>query len=596
MAANTIVELTSLDFDDLRTSLKTYLKTQNRFQDMDFEGSNIAVLLDVMAYNTYLNTFYTNMVASEMFLDTSQRRDSIISHAKSLNYLPRSFRSSKAYVNLTITPATPANTVVVNKGTSFTSKVGANTFTFTIPETRILTSTNNTFTATDVAIYEGPYITDTFVMDYTIASQQFILSSEVVDTDSVAVQVIEDSGTTTLDYVVGTSLFGLTSSSQTCFLQASKQEKYELLFGDGTIGRRPQNGSIINVSYRVSSGELGNGATTFSVDTSIDGHSNVVVTTIQPSSGGIISESDESIRFNAPRYFQTQERAVTVTDYKSLLFARFPEITSVNVYGGENATPPRYGKVLVSVDVVDADGVPEYKKNEYLQYVRERCSLSIDPVFVDPSFMYIGVVCNVRYNANATVLTQQDIEASVVASILKYSNDSLNDFSVTLRSSNISRQIDSADRSILSNDLTVKPYIMIVPAIGVSYRNEIAFGNALRQRSLTSIPSLVTEQAIFSTTFTYQGTDGASLLDNGQGVLQIVLVSPTSILTLKDNAGTVNYQTGRVNITDLLVSSFAGNGIKIYVNPASGDVVATNNLIMRIDAADIDVTVTPERI
>lgn len=596
MAANTIVELTSLDFDDLRTSLKTYLKTQNRFQDMDFEGSNIAVLLDVMAYNTYLNTFYTNMVASEMFLDTSQRRDSIISHAKSLNYLPRSFRSSKAYVNLTITPATPANTVVVNKGTSFTSKVGANTFTFTIPETRILTSTNNTFTATDVAIYEGPYITDTFVMDYTVASQQFILSSEVVDTDSVAVQVIEDSGTTTLDYVVGTSLFGLTSSSQTCFLQASKQEKYELLFGDGTIGRRPQNGSIINVSYRVSSGELGNGASLFSVDTSIDGHSNVVVATIQPSSGGIISESDESIRFNAPRYFQTQERAVTVTDYKSLLFARFPEITSVNVYGGENATPPRYGKVLVSVDVVDADGVPEYKKNEYLQYVRERCSLSIDPVFVDPSFMYIGVVCNVRYNANATVLTQQDIEASVVASILKYSNDSLNDFSVTLRSSNISRQIDSADRSILSNDLTVKPYIMIVPSTGVSYRNEIAFGNALRQRSLTSIPSLVTEQAIFSTTFTYQGTDGASLLDNGQGVLQIVLVSPTSILTLKDNVGTVNYQTGRVNITDLLVSSFVGNGIKIYVNPASGDVVATNNLIMRIDAADIDVTVTPERI
>lgn len=596
MAANTAVSLTTLDFDELKSNLKSYLRTQNRFQDVDFEGSNINVLLDVLSYNTYLNSFYTNMIGSEMFLDTAQRRESIISHAKSLNYVPRSFRSASAAVDLVITPTTTANTVVLSKGTSFTSKVGANTFTFTVPETRILTSTNNTFVAANVTIFEGSYITDTFVVDESIQNQKFILSSELIDTDSIAVEVLEDSGTTAINYTVGTSLFGLVGTSQVCFLQSSVNERYEILFGTGIIGRRPQNGAIVNVSYRVSAGELGNGARSFTIDSTIDGHSNVVVSVARTSSGGSINEDIESIRFNAPRYFQTQERAVTVSDYKALLFSRFPEITAVSVFGGENASPPRYGKVFVSVDVVDADGVPDFKKNEYLQYIRERCSLSLDPVFIDPQFLYIRVGANVRYNALVTTFTQQDIEALVKSAVLDYSNRTLNDFDVTIRSSKVSQAIDQADSSILSNDLILSPYILIAPTTGMSFRRELLFGNSLRRRTLSTSPSLAAEQAVFSSTFTYRGTERSRLLDNGLGALQVVYITSTSIVVLQENVGTVNYNTGSINLTNFTVDAYDGNGIKIFIRPLTGDIEAVNNLVMRIDPADIIIQTTPERI
>jgi galactitol-specific phosphotransferase system IIB component len=465
-----------------------------------------------------------------------------------------------------------------------------------VPETRVITSSNNVFVAANVAIYEGQYIADTYVMDYSTPNQRFVLSSETVDTDSISVSVLEDSGSTTLQYTTATSLFGLVSTSQVCFVQAAENEKYEILFGDGLIGRKPKNASTIVVSYRVSSGELGNGASTFAPDTKIDGHADVEVTVLQTASGGSVGEDNESIRFNAPRFFQTQERAITTTDYKTLLFARFPEITAVNVYGGETASPPRYGKVLVSIDVRDADGVPEFKKNEYLQYIRERCSLSIDPVFIDPSFLYLDVTVNVRYNALATVLSQQDIESRVKYQVIQYSSNNLDDYDVIARSSNISKSIDAADQSILSNDLIINPYILIVPTTGVSYRSEIAFGNKLRQRTATNIPSLISEQALYSSLFTYQGTTGASLLDDGNGVIRVVQVTPTNIYTLKDNVGTVDYATGKINITNLLVQAYEGLGIQIFVNLYSGDVVATNNLIMKIDPADIHITVTPERI
>lgn len=595
--ANTAVNLVGLDFDELKTSLKEYMRAQGRFQDVDFEGSNVNVLLDVLAYNTYLNTFYTNMVASEMFLDTAQRRDSVISHAKSLNYVPRSFRSARAYVDITVKPVTPANTVVLAKGITLTSKVGSNTFTFSVPQTQIITSSNNTFVASNVAIYEGSYISESFIVDYSTDNQKFVLASEVIDTDSITVMVSEDAGTTLREYTVGTSLFGLTSTSQVCFLQAAPYDKYEVVFGDGSIGRRPQNGSMVTITYRTSSGELANGASRFSVDTSIDGHSNVSLTVLASATGGSINESTDSIKFNAPRYFQTQERAVTTQDYKTLLFTRFPEITSVNVYGGEDAVPPRYGKVLIAVDVANADGVAEYQKNEYQNYVRDRCSLSIDPVIVDPQFMYVDITGKVRYDANATLLSQTDIQSLVVSAIVDFSTKYLNDFDVTMRTSKLSTTIDAVDPSILSNDLYIRPYINITPIPGSSYRNTIVFGNAIRQQAdVGRYPKYVDEQSVSSSTFTYQGVGGVSLEDDGAGGLQIVRATPNSYSVIKTGVGSVNYATGEVNITGLIVDSYDGNGINLYIVPAEKDVVASRNVVLQIKSADIHITTSPERL
>lgn len=595
--ANTAVNLVGLDFDELKTSLKEYMRAQGRFQDVDFEGSNVNVLLDVLAYNTYLNTFYTNMVASEMFLDTAQRRDSVISHAKSLNYVPRSFRSARAYVDLTVNPITPVNTVVLSKGITLTSKVGSNTFTFSVPETQILTSTNNTFVAANLAIYEGSYISETFIVDYTTTNQKFLLASEVIDTDSISVTVSEDAGTTLREYTVGTSLFGLTSTSQVCFLQAAPYEKYEILFGDGLLGRKPQNGSMVTITYRTSSGELANGANRFSIDTSVDGHSNVSIRVLTTATGGSVSESTESVKFNAPRFFQTQERAVTVQDYKTLLFTKFPEITSVNVYGGEDAIPPRYGKVLIAIDVANADGVAEFQKNEYINYVRDRCSLSIDPIIVDPLFMSVDLTVKVRYDANATLLSQSDIQSLVASTIIDFNTLNLDDFAVTMRTSKLAAAIDATEPAILSNDLYIRPYITIVPTPGATFRSTIAFGNAIRQQAdVGRFPKYVDEQSVSTSTFTYQGIGGVNIEDDGAGGLQIVRATPNSYTVIKTGVGTVNYNTGEVNISGLVVDSYDGNGVDVYIVPVEKDVVASRNVILRIKPADIHITLSPERL
>ena len=595
--ANTAVSLIDLDFDTLKENFKTYMRTQSRFQDVDFDGSNIAVLMDLLAYNTYINAFYMNMMSSEMFIDSAQSRDSVVSHAKALNYVPRSFRSARANITIAITPTNSPNTVVIPKGTSFTSKVGANTFSFTIPDNHVLTSTTSTFTAANVAIYEGPYNSDVFVMDYSDTNQRFILSDPAVDTSSIYVSVLEDSANTRIEYTVGTSLFGLVSTSQVCFLQGAEDQKYELVFSGGGLGRRPKNGAVITATYRTSAGELPNGASVFTPDTAIDGHSNVVITTIQSATGGMVSESIESIRFNAPKYFQTQERAVTTADYKSLLFNAFPEVTSVNVYGGEDAEPPRFGKVLVSVDVQDADGVPEFKKNEYVQYLRDRCSLSIDPVIIDPEFMYVDVRSTVRYDVNATTLTQQDILLLAKEAVVDYSTTYLDDFSVTLRGSQLSAAIDAADVSILSNDLIIRPYITYVPSIGTDNKINITFKNAVRrlpERGTSHI--YVNEKAVESSTFTFEGTSGISFEDNGNGRLRLVKLTPTTHTIIREDVGTIDYTTGSITIPSLVVSEYEGDGIRFYIVPEQNDVTALQNKIMKIKASDIYITITPERL
>lgn len=595
--ANTAVSLIDLDFDTLKENYKTYMRSQARFQDVDFDGSNISVLIDLLAYNTYINSFYMNMMSTEMFLDTAQSRDSVVSHAKSLNYIPRSFRSSRANIDITVTPTNSPNTVILPKGLSFTSKVGANTFTFTLPENRILTSTNNTFVAANVAIYEGPFTSDVFVMDYSETTQRFVLTDPAIDTSSLFVTILEDDATDPLEYTVGTSLFGLIGTSQVCFLQAAESQKYELVFSSGDLGRRPKNGAVITATYRTSAGELPNGASVFSVDTAIDGHTNVIINTVQSATGGLTTEGIESIRFNAPKYFQSQERAVTTADYKSLLFNTYPEITSVNVYGGEDAEPPRFGKVLVSVDVQDADGVPEYKKNEYLQYLRDRCSLSIDPVIIDPDFMYVDVRSNVRYNINSTTLSQQEIELAAKTAIINYSTQYLDDFSVTLRGSQLSSAIDNADSSVLSNDLIVRPYITYVPTVNADNKITIAFKNSIRRLAERNSTHLyVDEQSVTSSTFTFEGTDGISFEDNGSGALRLVKLTPTSHTIIREDVGTVDYTTGTIVVPSLTVSEYAGDGIQFYIVPEQKDVTATQNKIMKIKASDIYITITPERL
>ena len=598
--SNTSVNLTNLDFDTLKQSFVEHLSSQTAFKDYDLSGSNMSVLTDLLSYNTYLNAFYLNMVASEMFLDTAQLRDSVISHAKELNYVPRSFRSAAATVNIAITPTTQSgvSSVTVPRGTSFTSKVGSNTYTFTLNDNIVITgSQNGVFTAANVVIYEGSLVTDTFVYNATSTTQRFILSNPTADTTSIRVYVTEDNGSTTLNYNLANSYIGVGTSSQAYFIQAAPQDLYEIVFGNGTQGRLPKHGSVISVVYRVGNGELPNGCSVFSSDDAIDGHTNVRVTTLQDAIGGAVHENTHLIRKNAPRHYQTQERAVTANDYKTLLQLAFPEITAIHVFGGEESNPPRYGKVVLSVDIDTADGVMDLKKDEYRRFLKERCPLTIDPIFIDPEFLNVEVYTNVSYDVNRMTVSELELQASIKTQLRVFNELNLNNFDTTLRYSRLVEQIDATNPHIIGNSTELIAYKDIVPELNSSEPIVIEFGNALKILNSAYVHPYVDNHTVSSTYFTYKGTL-CKIEDDGHGILRIAAIALEGTEhAFIDEIGTVDYTTGLVVISSgLNISSYEGDAIRVRVVTDSRNVVAVRNNIIRIKDSDLYVTVIGERV
>ena len=583
--ANGSINLVNLDFNDLKSSLKSYLSGQSNFQDYDFDGSNMSVLLDLLSYNTYINSFYLNMVASEMFLDSAQLRDSVISHAKTLNYTPRSFRSATARINIAVTPSAASNTttVTIPRGTSFTSKVGSNTYTFTLPDNYVVTgSTNGTFTAANVEIKEGVLVTDTFIFNSQNPDQRFVIANPTVDTTSLRVYVTENNGSNVLTYTQANSYLNIDSTSQVFFLQSAESDLYELVFGNGTQGRAPAHGAAVSAVYGVGNGELPNGCALFSSDDSIDGHTNVAITTVSTATGGLVHETTHSIRKNAPRYFQTQERAVNASDYKTLLQLAHPEINAIHVYGGEEEEPPRYGKVVISLDIADSDGVSENNKIVYQKFLKERCPLTIDPVFVDPEYINLEVDSVITYNVNTLTSSEKDLIASVKSKIRVFNELNLNDFNTTFRYSKLVENIDSVSTSIVSNNTEVIAYKSLNPALNNPVPFTVRFNNKLKTLNSTN--------AITSTFFTYDGSL-CRLEDDGNGIIRIVSVEtegtdPAIVL----DVGTVDYVTGIVFINGLNISSYEGPYIKLRALTDSYDIDAALNNIIRIQDEDISVT------
>jgi len=594
MAANTSVNLVGLDFDTIKNNLKTYFKNNTAFKDYNFEGSNMAMLVDLLAYNSYLNSFYLNMVASEMFLDTAQLRDSVVSHAKELNYLPRSHKSAQAVINIAITPTSSVSSVLIPKGTSFTSRVGSTTYSFNTSENIVLNSSvNGTYTATDVTVYEGSYYTDSFVYDETKTNQRFVLSNPTLDISSATVTVIEDSGSVIESYSRAQSLFDVTPLSKIFFVQPAENSQYEIVFGDGVFGKKPKNGSVATVEYRVSSGELPNGASTFVNDGAIDGHTNITITTVSSAIGGAVAESIESIRFNAPRAVATQERAVTTTDYKTLLQVQFPEIQSINVYGGEDLNPPQYGKVFVSVDIMDADGVPNANKLIYKDFIRTKTPLTITPEFIDPEFTYVDVNSLVKYNVNISTKQPEEIKTVVQAAINDFSDQYLDDFESTLRYSQLLKAIDAADPAIVSNETQVRAIkILTAPTLQVGRATNyvIDFDMPLTEEYYITANRYSTTigHTVVSSRFTFGGKTCA-IKDNA-GTLNIVTDQGEESVVVQ-SVGTSNTSSGRLTLSNFNPSSVEGGVLKFYAVPASKDIFSRKNIILRILEQDINIDV-----
>jgi hypothetical protein len=595
MAANTSINLVNLDFTSLKESLKTYLKTQNTFKDYDFEGSNMSVLLDVLSYNTYMNTFYLNMIGNEMFLDSAQLRESVISRAKELNYTPRSFKSARATVTLTVQTDGSVASVTAPKGTSFNSRIGSNTFTFTTDQNIVFSGANSTFVSDQIVIYEGQYVNDTFTVNNSDTRQRFVLSNPTIDADSLTVTVIEDNGAEILTYLKATSLFDKQANSQIFFVQGAENDKYEVLFGDGVLGRKPKDNSIVVCEYRICKGELPNGAFKFTSDGAINGFSNVVVSTISAAAQGSIHESIDSVKFNAPRYFTTQERAVTAEDYRNLLLLNFPEINAVSVYGGEEAIPAVYGKVFIAVDLKNVDGVPDIRKQQYYNFIKPRSSLSIDPVFIDPDFMYVDVTTTIRYNLNVTPLNSESIKQEVLTAIIAFNSTYLDDFNKTLRYSNFVKAIDAADRSILSNDTIVRPIRLITPTLNADTNYDIDFAQSIEN----NFAALATQHpsnyisSIESTNFVTKNKI-VFLEDDGNGVIRIVTLEGNNHVVV-ENVGSIDYNTGKVQLRKLNVTSYSGTGIKIYARTKRKDISSLLRTLLTIKAEDVRINIISER-
>lgn len=594
--ANTSINLVGLDFASLKDNLKTYLKTNTQFKDLDYEGSNINVLLDLLAYNTYLNSFYTNMVASEMFLDTATLRDSVVSHAKSLNYTPRSYVSSYADVVINITPTTTVTNVYVPKNTTFTARVGSNTYTFSTNDSNVLTQSNNGVFSLSTSIYEGVNLTESFTVDNSNTVQRFVLSNPSVDISSVSITVLEDNGDVTLDYVRATSLVNLTATTQGFFVVAAENEQYEIQFGDNTFGRSPKDGAIIVVKYRAASGELPNGAGVFVSDGSIDGHTNVAITTVANARYGQINESLESIRTNAIRNYQVRGRAVTTSDYEVLLKTQFPEIESISAYGGENIEPPQFGKVYIAVDIQNADGTPQNRLDTYKQYITDKTPVSIDVVFIQPEFMYAQIIADVKYNTNLTTKLSSDIKTLVQAKISEHNTTYLNGFKKTLYYSKMVSDITSADTSIVSNDTTIKAIKVINPTLSAAQSFTVNYGFPLETETgvRLSVPEYHYGHTVQSSAFLYNG-NRCILTDDTQGTLYIAKVVADTV-EIVVAVGTVNYTIGQILINNLNVSSYEGSGIKIYVRPDTKDFASTKNVLLSIKDSDVTVNITPVKV
>lgn len=586
----TINNLTNIDFDSLKASLKNYLKAQSAFADYNFEGSNMGVLLDLLAYNTLHNQFFINMAISEMFLDTAQLRDSILSHAKELGYLPRSAISSTAYIDIKINPGNSPNFITIPKGTSFASRLDNQSFEFTTNETITIFPSNGVYISANTPVYEGTWETESFVVNAAATDSKYSLSNENIDINSLEVLVYQNSASDLYDeFLRQDTLLGLDDKSNAYFLSTDEKGKYQILFGDGITGKALVDNNYIRVTYRVCNGELPNGCSVFTPLSSIDGYSSIEVTTVAAASGGAEIEDIESIRFYAPRHYQTRYRAVSTSDYETLIKTKFPDVEAISVYGGETVDPPQFGKVLISVDIGGGQGIPDIKKAAIEDYISTRAAVSVRPVVIDPEFVYVEILSSVNFQPSKTSLSSNDLKSKILTNLTAFRNTYLNDFNISLNASKLSSTIDASDPAIDGNDLKMRAAIYVVPTLNSAFSKTLYFQNELQRDFLNVANFKYYRPAIESSQFTYNGRS-AEIEDDGNGILQIVTKTNSERTVLLNNVGSVDYTTGKVVITGLNVSSYLGEAIKIYARLAKNEIVVSGNKILDLSLADVSLS------
>lgn len=581
MSANTYLQVSDLDFNSIRDNLKTFLSSQSQFKDYDFEGSAMSVLLDVLSYNTHYNSYYLNMVANEMFMDTAQVRDSIVSRAKELGYTPTSARGPSALITLTF-EGVPSEVTqfTINRNSKFTTTIDDITYTYVTPDSYIVSRTSSGFSR-QVKIIEGEPLTHRFVVGQD--RKRYIIPNKNVDTSSIVVSVQESvSDTTKTEFTRANNIRNIDGTSAVYFLQEGPDENFELEFGDGILGKELATGNIVIVEYLVCNGTTTNGATSFTADdvNTTTTYSSVTLTVDKQALGGREIETVESIKYNAPRFFETQNRAVVNNDYKRILLNENPDLQSVVAFGGEDADRPAYGKVYIAVKPFGELFVTDNRKKSLRESIIDRTPLSIDPVIIDGDYMYL--IPNIRtiYDLKSLKLPVSSLAALIRSTVSEFSINNLERFSNRLRFSRFVDTLDRSDNAILNNDVSLILSKRFAPSITDAQRVFLKYNNPLRPGSVSS------------TSFSHSGYGICYFEDDLLGNINIFRYNENKQkITVESNVGTIDYEKGIFDVNKFEPSSYEGSQIHVEVLPNRLDIVPIREqiLILDSDLATIDV-------
>jgi hypothetical protein len=577
--ANKKINVTELDFDAIKSNIKEFLSGQEQFQDYDFEGSAMSVLMDTLAYNTHYNALYNNMTINEMFLDSARKRSSVVSLAKHLGYTPRSAKCASATVNITVAGGTSSPTnLTIPAFSQFNTTVDGTSLTF-FNRGSITTNRNgNTYTFTGVEIHEGAPLSNKFLVSN---GARYIVPNADIDLDTLTVRVQESSTSSFYEtYSRADTLVKATPDSKLYWIKEIDDSLYELTFGDGNLGKALSNGNVIHIEYFVSSKEIANGARAFTYNgsTLLSG-STITITTTSPASNGSDREDIESIRFNAPKMYSAQNRAVTPDDYKALIYASVPEAKSVSVWGGEDNNPPVYGKTFICVKPKNASKLTSVQKASIISSVlSQRSVVSVTPEILDPEYINIALDVTIYYNEQETTKTASEIETIVTNAIFKYDDDDLQRFDGMFRFSKLSRIIDAADPSIVSNITTVLLRRRLIPRYNVSAQYILNIINPIYADGQGEAGSFLT------TGFFIAGSDEVHYMnDDGVGYVRLFKYGPNAIKQYVNNRiGTIDYANGIVDIRNLHITALADIDFEISIKPQSNDVVSALTQIAEI--------------
>lgn len=595
------IKVSELDFDTIKANLINYLRGQSEFSDYDFEGSGLSVLLDVLAYNTHYNAIYTNLAVNEMFLDSASKRSSVVSLAKTLGYTPHSARSAIATVDLVVRNTTSYPPVLtLPSNSAFTTVVDGKTYSFyNSGEVSATLTSGSTYTFSNIEIKEGIPLS----FKYTVADgQKYVIPNANVDMSTLTVRV-QDSATS--DYFVtfnpASSLVDLESTSNVYFSKEIDGGMFEIVFGDGVLSSAVTNGNVVHLDYFVSNTVAPNGARVFSYNgpTLLGGTTTVSVVSV--AAGGAYPETIDSIKFNAPKLYTAQNRAVTPEDYKALIYANYPYIKSVSVWGGEDNSPPVYGKTFICAKPQDATKLTSQQKTDILtSLLSSRNVVSITPEIVDPEYISIGLNITAYYNERETVKSSSQLRSQIIDTVYAYDENELQRFDGMFRYSKMSRLIDQSDAAITHNITTVVLRRKIDPRYNVSAEYVVNLINPIYTEG-------VPEQAISSSGFYIYGSDTVHYLeDDGIGNVQLfyhgaadTTQSSTGTITthivVDPKIGTVDYANGIVTIRNLNITALADAYFELTIKPQSNDVVSAYNQIAEIDKDNLVVNVIADK-